>query len=53
MDSIKWKRKNWIVSFKKLDNFHIIHLIVEKLNVFSLHPIFSIVITYFRLTCEI
>ena len=53
MDSIKWKCKNWIVSFKKVDNSHLIHLIVEKLNVFSLHPIFSIAITYFTLTCEI
>ena len=29
MDSIKWKWKNWIVYFKKIDNFHFIHLIVE------------------------
>ena len=53
MDSIKWKCKNWIVYFKIFDNFHFIHLIVEKLNVFNFHPIFSIVITNFTFTCEI
>ena len=54
MDSIKWKCKNWIVYFKKFDNFHLIHLIVEKLDVFKFHPFFfSIVITNFTLTCEI
>ena len=53
MDSIKWKCKNWIVYFKKFDNFHLIHLIVEKLDMFNFHPIFSIVITNFTLTCEI
>ena len=42
MDSIKWKFKNWIVYFKKLDNFHLIHLIVKKLDAF----IFAIVIAY-------
>ena len=40
MDSIKWKCKNWIAYFKKFENFHIIHLNVEKLDVFSFHPIF-------------
>ena len=40
MDSIKWKCKNWIVYFKKFDNFHLIHLIVEKLDVFNFHPFF-------------
>ena len=39
--------------FKKFDNFHLIHLIVEKLDMFNFHPIFSIVITNFTLTCEI
>ena len=53
MDSIKWKCKNWIVYLKIFDNFHFIHLIVEKLNVFNFHPIFSIVITNFTFTCEI
>ena len=47
MNSIKWKCKNWIVYFKKLDNFHLIPLIVEKLDVFI------IVTTNFTLTCEI
>ena len=47
MKSIKWKCKNWIVYFKKLDNFHLIPLIVEKLDVFI------IVTTNFTLTCEI
>ena len=41
MDSIKWKCKNWIVYFKKFDNFHLIHLIVEKLDVFNFHPIWT------------
>ena len=40
MDSIKWKYKTWIVYFKILDNFHFFHLIVEKLDVFNVHPIF-------------
>ena len=40
MDSIKWKCKNWIVHFKKFDNFYLIHFIVKKLDVFNLHPIF-------------
>ena len=40
MDSIKWKCKNWSVYFKKFDNFHLIHLIVEKLDVSNFHPIF-------------
>ena len=26
--------------FKKLDNFYLFHLIVEKLDVFNFHPIF-------------
>ena len=58
MDSIKLKCKNWIVHFKKFDNFHLIHVTVKKLDVFNFHPIFcyfvitniAIVIT---LTCEI
>ena len=40
MDLIKWKCKNWIVYFKQFDNFHLIHLIIEKLDVFNFHPIF-------------
>ena len=32
MDSIKWKYKNWVVYFKKFENFHLIHLIAEKLG---------------------
>ena len=32
MDSIKWKYKNWVVHFKKFENFHLIHLIAEKLG---------------------
>ena len=40
MDSIKWKSKNWIVHFKKFDNFHLIHLIVKKSEVLNFHPIF-------------
>ena len=40
MDSIKWKGKNWIVYFKKFDNFHLFHLIVENLDMFNFHPIF-------------
>ena len=41
MDSIKWKRKNWIVYFKKCENLIVfIHLIVKKLDVFNFHPIF-------------
>ena len=35
MDSIKWKCKNWIVYFKKIENFHLIHLTEEKLDVFN------------------
>ena len=42
MDSIKWKCKNWIVYFKNFYNFHLIHLIIEKSDVFNFHPIFSI-----------
>ena len=40
MDSVKWKCKNWKVYFKKFDNFHLIRLIEEKLNVFNFDPIF-------------
>ena len=40
VDSVKWKCKNWIVYFKKFDNFHLIHLIVKKLDVFNFHPNF-------------
>ena len=40
MDSIKWKCKNWIDYFKKFENFHLIHLIVEKVDVFNFHPFF-------------
>ena len=40
MDSVKWKHKNWIVYFKKLDNFQLFHLIVEKLDLFNFLPIF-------------
>ena len=40
MDSIKRKGKNWIVYFKKFDNFHLFHLIVENLDMFNFHPIF-------------
>ena len=47
MDPIKWKCKNWIVYFKKLDNFHLFHLNEEKLDMFNFHPIFSIVIIDF------
>ena len=32
MDSIKWKCKNLIVYFENFDNFHLFHLIVEKLD---------------------
>ena len=47
MDSIKWKCKNWIFCFRKLDNFH-------KLDLINFHPnFFSIVITDFTLMCEI
>ena len=48
MDSIKRKCRNWIVYFKKIANFHLIHLIKEKLDVFNFHPFFSIVITHVR-----
>ena len=48
MDSIKWKCKNWIMNFKKLDNFHFFHLTGEKLDVFNFHPIFYV---YFSKTC--
>ena len=40
MDLIKWKCRNWIVHFKKSDNFYFIHLIAEKLDVFNFHPNF-------------
>ena len=40
MDSIKWKCKNWVVYCRKLDNFHLFHLLVEKLDVFNFHPMF-------------
>ena len=40
MDSIKWKYKNWIVYFKKFDNFYLIYLILEKWDVFNFDPIF-------------
>ena len=40
MNSIKWKCKNWIVYFKKIDIFHPIHLIVEELDVFNFCRIF-------------
>ena len=40
MDSIKWKCKNWRVYFKKFDNFHLIHLNVEKLDVSNFHSTF-------------
>ena len=53
MDSIKWKCKNWIVYFKKFDNFHLFHLIVEKLEVLTVIQFCSIVITNVTLTCEI
>ena len=26
MDSIKWKCNNWIVYFKSIHNFHLIHI---------------------------
>ena len=32
--------ENWMVYFKKFDNLHLIHLIVKKLDVFNIHPIF-------------
>ena len=53
MNSIKLRCKNWIVCFKKFDSFHLIHLIVEKFDVFNFHPTFSIAITNFSPTCEI
>ena len=57
MDSIKWKCKNWIVYFKKFDNFHLIYLIVKKLDVFNFHPFFcyclSLIAIVNTLTCEI
>ena len=40
MDSVKWKYKNWIVYFKKLDNFHIFRLIAEKLDMFNFHQFY-------------
>ena len=40
MDSIKWKRNNWIVYFKSIDSFHLIHLIVEKLDMLNLYLFF-------------
>ena len=45
MDSIEWKCKNWILYFKKSDNFHLIHLIVKKLDKFIFHPLFCYCIT--------
>ena len=30
--------------FKKFDNFHLIYLIVKRLDVFNFHPIFAIII---------
>ena len=39
MDSTKWKCKNWIEYFKKIDNFQLFHLIVEKLEVLNFHAI--------------
>ena len=48
MNSIKWKCKNWIVYFRKLDNFHHFHLIVETLDVFYSHPIFFYCYYWFR-----
>ena len=45
MYSIKWKYENWIVYFKKFDNFNLIHLIVEKLDVFNFQPFFSLCYT--------
>ena len=46
---IKWKCKNWIVYFKKFDNFHLIHLIVESWTCSTFTQFFSIVITNFTL----
>ena len=40
MDSNKWKCKTWIVYLKIFDYFHLMDLIVEKLDVFNFHPIF-------------
>ena len=40
MDSVKRKCKSWIVYFKKVDSFHLFHLIVETLDVFNFHTIF-------------
>ena len=40
MDSFKWKRNNWIVYFKSIDNFYLIHLIVEKLDMLNLYLFF-------------
>ena len=45
MDSITWKCKAWMLYFKKFDNFHLIHLIVRKLDVFDFIQFFAIVIT--------
>ena len=45
MYSVKWKYENWIVRFKKFDNFNLIHLIVEKLDVFNFQPFFSLCYT--------
>ena len=53
MDSIEWKFKNWIVYFKKFDNFHLIQFIVEKLDVSTFIHSFAIVITNFTLAYEI
>ena len=52
MGSIKWKCKNWILYFNKIDKFQLYHLIVEKLDVFNFNPVFSIV-TNFTLASEI
>ena len=40
MDSIKWKCKNWIFYFRKLDNFH-------KLDLINFHPNFFYSYHYF------
>ena len=52
MDSIRWKRKNWILYFNKIDKFQLYHLIAEKLDMFNVNPVFSIV-TNFTLASEI
>ena len=50
MGSVEWKCKKWILYFKIFGNFHLIHLIVEKMDVFNFHPIFCYVVTNFTLT---